>query len=576
MSGSALELDYAVISKQGGKQTNEDFAAAFVPEDTHQLTYKGAALALADGVSSAEAGQQASSTAVTTFLADYPDTPDTWSVQHSAEQVLSTINLRLYRHSHAFSNELKGHLCTFTSLILKSRTAHVFHVGDSRAYQLRGRRLQQLTQDHSTRLSAERSFLARALGMDNHLQLDYAHCDVAEGDVFLLCTDGLYDFVSIQQIQASLSAELPAKEIAEALYQLAMDAGCDDNVSVIVSKVTTLPDESIDEYNERLTQLPFPPALSPGMKVDGFTVTRELFVSARSQLYLVTDSESGEALVMKTPSDNYNDDSLYIDRFIREEWIGCRIRSPYVVRVIRQPRPRTFLYYLMEHVTGVSLEAWLKREKPIKPARALRIIEQITEGLRAFHACEAIHQDLKPGNILVQPDDTIKIVDFGSVHVAGVAEIFVPIERDAALGTAEYSDPHYLMGHNSAIQGDIYALATISYELFTGKLPYGPRIAECRTAADYDRLRYINARTINPRVPVWLDRALEKGVSFDLQHRYSKLDDFVQDIKQPNPDFLRQEVNKTSRNSSLLFWQLLSGFWFVTLLLVIYLFVLSR
>lgn len=576
MSSSGLELDYAVLSDKGGKQSNEDFAAACMPDDSHQLTYKGVAFALADGVSSAEAGQQASETAVITFLADYSDTPDTWSVPHSAEQVLSTINLRLYRHSHAYSSELKGHLCTFSALIIKSQTAHVFHVGDSRVYQLRGAKLRQLTRDHSTRLNDNRSFLVRALGMDNQLQLDHFHCTVETGDKFLLCSDGLSDFVTDDQVQALLGAKLSAMEAAKELQALAMEAGCDDNISIIVTEVTALPNESIDDYNERLTRLPFPPALQPGMKIDGFIVVRELFVSSRSQLYLVADEETGDELVMKTPSDNYNDDSLYIDRFIREEWIGCRIRSPHVVRVVRQQRPRTFLYYLMEYVPGISLEKWLQREHPVKPARALRLMEQIAQGLQAFHACEAVHQDLKPGNILVQPDDHVRIVDFGSVHVAGVAEIFTPLEREGALGTAEYSDPHYLMGHNSAMQGDIYALATICYELFTGRLPYGSRITECRTAADYDRLRYISARSVNPGIPVWLDRALEKGVSFDLQQRYSRLDDFMHDIRHPNPDFLRQEVNKSSRNSSLLFWQLLSGFWFVTLLLVIYLFVLSR
>ncbi|MCH8501128.1 MAG: protein phosphatase 2C domain-containing protein [Aliidiomarina sp.] len=576
-----LQLDYFVLCNEGGKQGNEDAAAALVPESAHLLTYKGAIFTVADGVSSAEAGREASTTAVRTFIQDYPKTPDTWSVSHSAGQVLSTINLRLYRHSHAFANEMKGQLCTFSTAIIKSHSAHIFHVGDSRVYHWRKGQCQQLTHDHTAHLSQDRHFLARALGMDSNLQLDHQRINLQIHDKLLLSSDGLHEFVSLDAIQEALNAGLSAQATAEQLFAQALANGCDDNVSIIVVDIHQLPNENIDDYHEKLTKLPFPPAFSPGMKVDGYEIISELFASSRSHLYLVRDNESGAEIVMKTPSENFSDDTAYIERFIREEWIGSRIESPHVTRIIRQNRPRSFLYYLMEYVEGVNMERWLEINQPIKPARALSILEQVAAGLQAFHDCEAIHQDLKPGNIIIQQEpgtgkETAKIVDFGSVFVAGVAEIFIPIDQESVLGTAAYSDPLYLTGKNSAIQGDVYALATIAYELFTGKLPYGSKIEECKTPSDYDRLRYISARKANPAIPVWLDRALEKGVSFDLQVRYTTLASFLRDIRQPNPEFLRDEVKQSTRGSSLLFWQLLSGFWFVTLLLVIYLFVINR
>lgn len=575
--GTSGQLKVAQLCREGGKAGNEDAAAYLIPEDLHLLRYKGSAFVVADGVSSAEAGQQASQTAVSSFLRDYPNTPDTWSVSHSAEQLLSTINSRLYRHSHAYSNELKGHLCTFSSLIIKSRTAHIFHVGDSRIYLLRDQNLRQLTQDHKAQLSKERSFLARALGMDNRLQLDYRSLPLESGDILLLCTDGLHDFLPearmIELIQQH-GSDLEAAN--QALFEAAMAAGSDDNISHILVQVASLPEENLDDYSERLTQLPFPPALEPGMKLDGFAVIKILFMSSRSHLYLVRDPDTQRQLVMKTPSDNYSDDPLYIERFIREEWVGSRIRNDHVVQVVRPSRPKTFQYYLMEYVDGQSLEQLLAAQAPLKPAQTLKLLEQIVDGLQAFHDCETIHQDLKPGNILITDEGNAKIVDFGSVYVAGLAEIFTPLEQDHPLGTAEYSDPQYLMGKNSGIQGDVYALATIAYEMFTGALPYGERIGECKTPRDYDRLRYISAREVNPSVPLWLDRALQKGTQLDLQERYTTLQSLVADIRRPNPEFLKTAVKQSSRNSSLLFWQLLSGFWFITLLLVIYLFVLSR
>lgn len=581
-----LKLDYYVISDAAGKTTNEDAAGIHCPSGPYMQTYKGAAFVVADGVSSAEAGREASKTAVDTFLQDYFKTPDTWSVRHSAEQVLSTINLRLYRHSHAFSNDTKGHLCTFSAVVIKSHSAYIFHVGDSRVYHWRDQQLEQLTTDHTVHISKGRSFLARALGMDGNLQLDYQRVHLAAGDKFLLSTDGLHEFVSPTELNHILTTTVSSEAAAEALKSSALAAGCDDNLSVIVVDVQQLPNEDIDDYQDRLTKLPFPPAFAPGMKVDGYEIVRELFASSRSHMYLVKDLETGVMAAMKAPSANFEDDSSYIERFIREEWIGSRINSPYVVGIIRQSRPRTFLYYVMEYVEGDSMDNWLARHwqennHPVKPARALRLLDQIATGIQAFHNCEAIHQDLKPGNVIVQRnkesgEEKAIIVDFGSVFVAGVAEIFIPIDHDAVLGTASYSDPLYLTGKNSAIQGDIYSLATIAYELFTGKLPYSDKIESCKVPSDYDRLRYVSATKINPRIPVWLDRALEKGVDFDLQHRYTTVTEFMQDLRRPNPNFLRDEVKQSTKNSSLLFWQLLSGFWFVTLLLVIYLFVLNR
>lgn len=586
-------LRSALVCEAAGKETQEDAAHAFIPDDTFSLTYKGSTFVVADGVSTAEGGQLASHTAVHQFIQDYYKTPDTWSTRYSAEQVLSTINQKLYRHSHAYQQEQKGALCTFSALIIKSHQAYVFHVGDSRIYRFRDQQLEQLTHDHQAHTSQGKASLTRALGIQSQLAIDYQTLDLKSGDAFLLCSDGLHDFVSdeaIQQCVLSMVAEGTADSksaqpdaIVDALYQKTLASGCDDNVSIIWLVVDDLPQEHIDAYQKKLTALPFPPVLAPGMKVDGYRIVKELYASQRSHLYIAEDERTQEQVVIKTPSELYSDDSSYIERFIQEEWIGSRIQSPYVARVLPRQHTRQFLYYVMEHVQGESLEAWMQRQDvySLKSKLILDILEDVAKGLTAFHQCEAIHQDLKPSNVMLFTDPQTqqmqaKIIDFGSTFVAGVAEIFVPLEQQGALGTATYADPHYLFGKNTAIQGDIYSLATLAYELFTGALPYGPQIEDCRTPRDIDRLRYIPASRVNPKIPIWLDRALEKGVSFDLQTRYRQLDHFMRDIRHPNPEFLREEVKKEDKKHSMLFWQLLSGFWFITFLFVLYLFVLQQ
>ena len=567
-----LQVDIASHSIQGLKDNNEDAVGFFVPQEAAALEGKGIVLSVADGVSSAEAGKEASNTAITRFLSDYYQTPDTWSVKHAGQKILSSINLTLFKRSHEFASEEKGYLTTFTALVLKSRIAHFFHAGDSRAYLLRGNELKQLTRNHVASIGSGRSFLARAMGMDNSIQIDYSQFTLEAGDILLVTSDGIHDFLSTDQIMELMAAESSCQTRIEALVNLAFDNGSDDNISGSLCQVESLPNESLDDYNSKLTRLPFPPPLDEGVKLDGYKVLKELFASSRSQLYLVEDTETGEQMVMKTPSINFEEDTGYIDRFIQEEWIGKRIDSDHVVKIINQQRPRTCLYYLMEHVQGVSLDKWMDQNHFPKPKVAFSLVEQIAKGLAAFHKMETIHQDLKPGNILVSEDNEIKVVDFGSVFVAGLAEVFIPLEHDGVLGTATYSDPKYLLGKNTGIQGDLYALATITYEIFTGKLPYGNKVEECQTAFEYDRLRYISATEANPIIPMWFDRTLERGVSFDLEQRYDNIAEFIKDLKKPNPTYLLDDPKVTKNKSQVLFWQLLSGFWILMLVLVVALF----
>lgn len=569
---SILSVSVGCHSQAGVKEINEDSASFSIPDTPNIIAHKGIVCALADGVSSAEAGQQASQSAVSRFIEDYYHAPDTWSVAHSGEKVLSATNLSLFKRSHEFTSEEKGYLCTFVGLVFKSQTAHFFHVGDSRIYLFRNNELKQLTRDHNAMISKGKSYLTRALGMDNNIHVDYGKLAIQPNDKFLLCSDGVHDFINHETLTAYLSKNEDDQTIADQLGKLALTQGSDDNISCIIATVNSVAKESLDDLNTKLTRLPFPPPLSSGMKLDGFEVIKELFASSRSQLYLVIDTDTDMQLVMKTPSINFCQDTHYIDRFIQEEWIGKRLSSERIVKIISQTRPRTCLYYLMEYIEGIPLDTWMEKHHFPSPKVTIAIVKQIAEGLKAFHDKETIHQDLKPGNILINNNNDIKIVDFGSTFVAGTAELFNPLEHEGALGTATYSDPQYLLGRNTGIQGDLYALATITYEIFTGKLPYGDNVEECRTAFDYDRLRYIQASYHNPLIPIWFDRALEKGVKIQPENRYVTIEQFLTDLTQPNPTFLQDVPEDKDKQSKVVFWFMLSGFWVLMMVLVFFLF----
>jgi len=142
-----LRIRAAQATETGPREANEDCMGLLIPEEP-LLSLKGAAAVVADGVSSAEAGRQASETCVQNFLSDYFATPEPWSVRTSAQRVLTALNRWLYSQGRHLPEARRGYITTLSILIVKSRTAHIFHVGDSRIYLLRGGRLTQLTTDH--------------------------------------------------------------------------------------------------------------------------------------------------------------------------------------------------------------------------------------------------------------------------------------------------------------------------------------------------------------------------------------------------------------------------------------------
>ena len=561
-----VQLSSAHFSIGGRKGQNEDSVGYHLPVDNLQVT-KGACGVIADGVSSAEAGAQAAEYCVTEFIKDYFDTPDIWTVKKSAQKVLSALNRTLYSRSNEYLDS-RGWICTFSAIVIKSHTAHLFHIGDSRIYRIRGDRMECLTQDHIAPLSKSNSCLSRAMGMDVHLDLDYRALAIEEQDIYLLTTDGVHDSLDPQTMQRLVQQNKDLSSCCKQLIESAYEAGSNDNISCQLIRVDHLLRDNINDVADKLTKLPFPPPLDVGMKLDGFLVEEEIYASSRSQLYKVKDIETGQTWIMKTPSPNYDDDPAFIERFIMEEWVGSRIDSAHVVKVGKSPRTKSFLYYLMQPIDGISLDQWIVQNPYPKPYIAIEIVRQIAEGLRAFHKRETLHQDLKPGNIIIDDTGHVTLVDFGSVFVAGIDEIFMAIERDKVLGTLDYSDPLIRLGQNTGIQGDLYSLASITYEIFTQHLPYGDALEHCRSPAHLSKLHYIPAHRFNAIVPLWFDRALMKGLAVDLEQRYHSLDDFLQDLTQPNPAFLAP-IAESKQSRTLLFWQLMSLTWFVVAMFLI-------
>src|SRR5262245_6517234 len=554
-----LKVAVGQHSDRGRKAVNQDFYGFRVPPEP-QLSAKGIAVAVADGIGSSDVSQVAAEFAVMAFLDDYYSTSETWSVRKSADRVLAAANSwlhsRTYHSSYRYEKD-RGYVCTLSGLVFKGTTAHLFHVGDTRVHRLQGDTLEQLTQDHRVRVAQDESYLSRAVGFNSQLEIDYHALEIERGDVFVLATDGVYEHVDATFVARAIRGardhlDDAAREIVAEAYR----RGSADNLTVQIVAVEDLP-EGGGGLREQLARLAPPPLLEARAEIDGYRIERALHASARSHIYFATDLETGGRVVLKTPAVDLQADPELLERFMLEEWIARRLNSPNVLKPYPRTRERRFLYVAMEYVEGQTLKQWMI-DNPRPELETVRgIVEQIARGLQAFHRMAMLHQDLRPEHVMIDRTGTVKIIDFGSVSVAGVDEQASPTEASRILGTLQYTAPEYFVGDPGSERSDLYSLAVIAYQMLSGRLPYGAEAARVRTRAAQRKLEYETALDEQRDVPGWVDAALRKAVHPDPLQRYESLSEFVHDLRHPNPDLLRP-TPLVERNP-VLFWKAVSA-----------------
>ena len=557
-----LRVSIGQHSDCGRKDANQDFHGALIPGPP-LLGLKGIALAVADGISSSDVGAVASESAVKGFLTDYYCTPEAWSVKTSAQRVIAATNSWLHAQSrrgpHPHDRD-RGHVCTLSVLVLKSATAHLFHVGDGRIQRVSGASLEPLTDDHRVVVSPRQSHLGRALGVDGHTEIDHRALPIETGDIFVLTTDGVHEHVDPRVLVATIAAHADDLDAAaRAIVAAAYDRGSPDNLTVQIVRIDEVPDGDAGEAADHAAELPPPPLPEARDVLDGYTILRPLHGSSRSHLYLAMDPESGEPVVLKIPSIDLRGDPAHLRRFAMEEWVARRIDSPHVLKPRPPSRKRNYLYVVMEFVEGQTLAQWMI-DHPRPDLETVRgIVEQIARGLRAFHRLEMLHQDLRPENVMIDAAGTVRIIDFGSTAVLGVMEaaaapgpILGPI-----LGTVQYTAPEYFLGENGSPASDLFSLGVIAYRMLTGRLPYGDRMARARTRAQQRKLAYASALDPARELPAWIDGVLRRAVHPDPSKRYGELSEFVHDLRHPGAEFLKTPYVPLAERNPLLFWKTL-------------------
>jgi serine/threonine protein phosphatase PrpC len=555
-----LKISIGQHSDKGRKETNQDFHGALIPKEP-LLSLKGIAIVLADGISSSNVSRIASESTVKGFLTDYYCTSETWSVKTSAQRVIAATNSWLHSQTRRSQNPYdkdKGYVCTLSAMVVKSTAAHIFHVGDSRVYRVVGSALEQLTDDHRVIISSEQSYLSRAMGINAQIEIDYRTFKVEKGDTFLLATDGVYEHVDASFITNAINDSAhDLDNAARVIVKEAYQQGSPDNLTIQIARIDEVPDGEASEIFGHVSELPLPPLLEARMTFDGYRIVREVHASSRSHIYLAVDTESDALAIMKLPSIDLRGDPAYLKRFMMEEWVARRINSAHVLKPCFQSRKRNYLYVVTEYIDGQTLAQWMI-DNPKPDLETIRgIVEQIARGLQAFHRMEMLHQDLRPANIMIDRTGTVKIIDFGSTKVKGVVEATPSIDTGDILGTAQYTAPEYFIGESGSSRSDIFSLGVITYQMLTGRLPYGAQVAKTRTKSQQRKLKYITALDDSREIPAWIDDVLRKAVHPDPYRRYDELSEYVFELRHPNKNYLKSSPAPLIERNPLLFWKCL-------------------
>ncbi|NWN81596.1 MAG: protein kinase [Halomonas sp.] len=535
MATAQLSLSFGQAFVAPDRRHHRSSMSVCLPEPP-QLNAKGACALISDATQRNSMAKQAGDLSVRSFLADYYSTPDHWDVKTSATRVLRSLNGWTYSQGRQVAEG--SYVTSLSALVLRGTQGHLFHMGDTLVFRLRGAEFEQLTRDHVTDLGGYR-YPSRALGMDNSIDIDYVGFPAKQGDLFLFTTRAMQgtlmpsEYVQLIRQDAS-DLDAACDRLAEAAVQRAQSRGFGAGQFCFqLVRIDELPDAQSDSPTRVYGELPIPPELSPGERLDGLEVQAVLSRTAQSRVYRVRDLHSERDMVMKAPSPALSQRNVYLEHFLLQQWVVERVKSPFVVRVMEPSRPRRYLYYLMAYVEGETLADWARRHPQASLAQRLDIANQLGKAVQALHHRDLLHQQIHPGNVLIDAHGQVVLTDFSACRMRDGGGLKDARELLRQVGLTEHSAPEYALDDDIGRRSDQYSYASTVYWLLTGELPYAVSPDRLLRHTDLEQLVYRRGRKRNPEIPQALDEALRRALDPQRALRYRRMSEFLREVRQP-------------------------------------------
>ncbi|HEY0947571.1 MAG TPA: protein phosphatase 2C domain-containing protein [Opitutaceae bacterium] len=506
-------------------------------------TFEGGVIAaLADGLGASRDGGEAARRAVAMIVDYYLARPQAWGPRRSLNEFAARINRLFFQESQQRygTPEL---LCTLSVVALEGDRVYGLNVGDSPVYRCRRGVVTRLSESHAMTEGGLEHVLTRAVGLEATVQPHAFEADVADGDVFFLCSDGVSNALLAADLAAALGRRASARSIVSAARERAeADENLRDDATAVVIDVV----ERGWQGDAARHSLEVAPVLRPGDSVDDYRLERSLQDGDRVWFATRTD---GARHVLKFPPLEAADDEARRDAFVREMWNATRIQSPDFVSALPPPAAGPVRYYAMEFVEAPTLREIL-RAGPLSVEDARELGRFLLRAAQHLLACDLAHGDLKPDNILVlRPPEGVRflLLDLGSA-----AEVFSVTSR---AGTPSYLAPERFRGAPLAERTEIYAIGVTLYEALTRTYPYG-EIERFQTPR-FDTTPRPPSR-LNPAVPPWFESVILRALEPEAGRRYQTLSEMA--FQLDNPDqvepFFRKNAPLLERNP-LRFYKLL-------------------
>ncbi|MHC8391194.1 protein kinase domain-containing protein [Pseudomonas sp. MDT2-39-1] len=507
----SLQLSFAEASAIGPREENQDALRLVTPAPALAAS-KGYLFAIADGVSQCADGGLAARSTLQALALDYYATPETWGVAQALDRLLLAQNRWLQANGGG-----QPLLTTVSALVMRGRRFTLAHVGDCRVYRWHADTLQRVSEDHVWDQPGMQHVLKRALGLDQHLVLDFLDGELRLNESFVLLSDGIWAVLGDTAIAAILRDQPDLHSAAQTLVSAAHLAGSQDNASALLVRVDALGETSIGDALIHLQQWPLPHALKPGQVFEGWQVEGILGQSQQSLLYRVRDSQQ-QPWLLKTLPAALRDDHLAGQALLSEEWFLKRVAGRHFPEV-HAASQRQHLYYVMREHSGSTLAELHERVAAMPLAQWQDLAERLLKAVGMLHRRQILHRDIKPENLLLGDDGELRLLDFGLAYCPGLSE-----DQPTTLpGTPSYIAPEAFRGDAPTPQQDLYAVGVTLYFLLTGHYPYGEIEA-------FQRPRFgvpVSASRYRPDLPDWIAQSLERAVAADPVQRFETAEEWL-------------------------------------------------
>ena len=559
-----MQLTVASKSDKGPvRSSNQDVVLFWEPAGVDEKRERGALALIADGVGGSAKGDVAAKLASEQALEVFRSAKNATSLNGMLWQIFNRANLAVYDQSAAAGVE--GSMqTTLTAVILRNDQLGIGHIGDCRAYHVHHSAAKCLTTDHTFIAFHERiglfnsanaqgnsplrGGLTRSLGKDPIVTTDFAYAQVEPGDYIVLCCDGVHTCLSEGEL-AEIVTHAPPEQACDTILKLCVTRGTEDNISVLICRIDSI--QQVDYYRGtpvyREAKKNMSHELEVGDVLDNrFEILEVISRSGMASIFKALDRAGGadsQLVALKVPFMQYESDPAFYSRFQREEEIGLALQHPYILKIIPvDPKSKSRPYIAMELLKGKTLDELMREQRPMSVSKAMEIVAKVCDALSYMHEKQIVHRDMKPANIMICDDGSLRIMDFGIAKAAGMRRVtftgFSP-----SMGTPDYMAPEQVKGRRGDDRTDIYSLGAILYELVTGHTPFEGQnpflIMQARITGDPEAPTNFN-RDITHQLEEIILHAMER----EPRNRYASAKEMADELRNSDRVILTGRVDR--------------------------------